>query len=133
MVIVTFSLLLLIPGDPAAVLLGQEASPDDIAQLRATLGLDQPWYVRLGRYFADLLQGDMGRSIFQNQAVSEIILSRLGATIELAVAALLIAVVIGVALGVVAAMRQGTLDRHGRRCCSRSSAYRCRSTGSASC
>jgi peptide/nickel transport system permease protein len=108
MVIVTFSLLLLIPGDPAAVLLGQEASPADIAQLRATLGLDQPWYIRLGRYFADLLQGDMGRSIFQNQAVSEIILSRLGATIELAVAALGVAVVLGLALGVVAAMRHGT-------------------------
>ena len=73
MVVVTFSLLLLIPGDPAAVLLGQEASEADIAQLRATLGLDQPWYVRLGRYFAGLLQGDMGRSIFQNQSVSEIV------------------------------------------------------------
>ena len=108
MVIVTFSLLLLIPGDPAAVLLGLEASPADIAHLRATLGLDQPWYIQLGRYFAGLLQGDMGRSIFQNQAVSEIILDRLGATIELAVAALLVAVVIGVVLGVVAAMRQGT-------------------------
>jgi peptide/nickel transport system permease protein len=108
MVVVTFSLLLLIPGDPAAVLLGQEASAADIAQLRSTLGLDQPWYIRLGRYFADLLQGDMGRSIFQNQAVSEIIFDRLGATVELAVAALLVAVVIGVPLGVVAAMRQGT-------------------------
>jgi ABC-type dipeptide/oligopeptide/nickel transport system permease component len=108
MVIVTFSLLLLIPGDPAAVLLGQEASPADIAQLRATLGLDQPWYIRLGHYFAALLQGDLGRSIFQNQAVSEIILGRLGATVELAVAALVVAVVIGMALGVVAAMRQGT-------------------------
>jgi peptide/nickel transport system permease protein len=108
MVIVTFSLLLLIPGDPAAVLLGQEASPADIANLRATLGLDQPWYIQLARYFAGLLQGDMGRSIFQNQAVSEIIMDRLGATIELAVAALLVAVVIGVVLGVVAAMRQGT-------------------------
>jgi peptide/nickel transport system permease protein len=109
MVIVTFSLLLLIPGDPAAVLLGQEASPVDIAQLRATLGLDRPWYIRLGRYFAGLLQGDMGRSIFQNQPVSEMIADRLGATVELALAALLIAVIIGVALGVVAAMKQGTI------------------------
>jgi peptide/nickel transport system permease protein len=108
MVVVTFSLLLLIPGDPAAVLLGQEASPEDIARLQATLGLDQPWYVRLGRYFAGLLQGDLGRSIFQNQSVSEIILGRLGATVELAVAALMVAVVVGVALGVVAATRQGT-------------------------
>lgn len=108
MVVVTFSLLLLIPGDPAAVLLGQEASPADIAHLRATLGLDQPWYVQLARYFVDLLQGDMGRSIFQNQAVSEIILSRIGATIELALAALAVAVALGVTLGVVAAMRQGS-------------------------
>src|SRR5215213_366288 len=102
MVIVTFSLLLLIPGDPAAVLLGQEALPADIAQLRATLGLDQPWYIRLVRYFANLLQGDMGRSIFQNQSVSEIILDRLGATIELALAALGGAVTLGLALDVVA-------------------------------
>ena len=108
MVVVTFSLLLLIPGDPAAVLLGQEASPEAIAQLRATLGLDQPWFVRLGRYFADLLQGDLGRSIFQNQPVSEIIVGRLGATIELALAALVVAILIGVTLGVAAAMKQGT-------------------------
>src|SRR5688572_311915 len=102
MVVVTFSLLLLIPGDPAAVLLGQEASQADIAQLRASLGLDQPWFVRLGRYFAALLQGDLGRSLFQNQSVAEIILSRLGATVELAVAALAIAVALGLVLGVVA-------------------------------
>src|SRR4051794_3978577 len=87
MVIVTFSLLLLVPGDPAAVLLGQEASAEDIARLRASLGLDQPWFVRLGSYFAALLQGDLGRSIFQNQPVSTVIADRLGATIELAVVA----------------------------------------------
>ena len=73
MVVITFSLLLLIPGDPAAVLLGQEASKADIANLRATLGLDLPWSTQLLRYFAALLQGDMGRSLFQNEAVSAII------------------------------------------------------------
>ena len=107
MVVVTFGLLLLIPGDPAAVLLGQEATPEGIASLRRSLGLDDPWYVRLGGYAAGLAQGDMGRSIFQNAPVSEIILGRLGATIELAVVALLIATLVGVTLGVVAAMRQG--------------------------
>ncbi|TYB81323.1 ABC transporter permease [Maritimibacter fusiformis] len=106
-VTVTFGLLLLIPGDPAAVLLGQEATPEGIASLRRALGLDDPWYLRLGGYIANLLQGDMGRSIFQNAPVSEIILGRLGATVELAVVALLMSVALGVFLGVVAAIRQG--------------------------
>jgi peptide/nickel transport system permease protein len=109
MVIVTFSLLLLIPGDPASVLLGQEASPEAIQNLRNTLGLNDPWYIRLGAYFCALLQGDMGRSIFQNQAVSEIIAGRLGATVELAVVALILACLIGVTLGVIAATRQGSI------------------------
>lgn len=107
-VVITFSLLLLIPGDPAAVLLGQEASKADIANLRATLGLDLPWSTQLARYFGALLQGDMGRSLFQNESVSSIIGARIGATLELAVAALVIAIVIGVSLGVLAAMRRGT-------------------------
>ena len=109
MVIVTFGLLLLIPGDPASVLLGQEASMEAIANLRNALGLNDPWYIRLSAYFGKLLQGDMGRSIFQNQAVSEIIAGRLGATIELAVVALVLACLIGITLGVIAATRQGSL------------------------
>ena len=109
MVIVTFSLLLIIPGDPAAVLLGQEASAEAIERLRDTLGLNDPWYVRLGDYFGSLMTGDMGMSIFQNQPVTSIILDRLGATIELAVASLLIATVVGLTLGVIAAMRQGSV------------------------
>jgi peptide/nickel transport system permease protein len=108
MVVVTFGLLLLVPGDPAAVLLGQEASAEDIARLRATLGLDDPWYVRLGGYFAALLQGDMGRSIFQNQSVASIIGERLGATVELAFAALVVAIALGFVLGVAAAMFRGS-------------------------
>jgi len=109
MVVVTFGLLLLIPGDPASVLLGQEASPEAIASLRQALGLDDPWYVRLFDYFAALLQGDMGMSIFQSAPVASIIASRLGATIELAVVALILATLIGVTLGVLAAIRQGSL------------------------
>ncbi len=108
-VVVTFCLLLLIPGDPASVLLGQEATPEGIAALRRSLGLDDPWYLRLGTYFVNLLQGDMGRSIFQNAPVTDIILGRLGATIELALVALLLAIIVGVTLGVLAANRQGGL------------------------
>lgn len=108
MVVVTFGLLLLIPGDPAALMLGQEAPAEAIAALRDRLGLDDPWHVRLGRYALALLQGDMGMSLFQNQPVAAIIAGRLGATVELAVAALLLASLIGITLGVVAAMRQGS-------------------------
>src|SRR5437764_5771627 len=95
MVVVTFCLLLLIPGDPAAVLLGPEASPAAIAELRQTLGLDEPWHVRLVHYVVRLLHGDMGRSLFQSQPVASVILERLGATIELALAALVLASTIG--------------------------------------
>lgn len=109
MIVVTFGLLLLVPGDPAAVLLGPEASREMIDNLRGTLGLDDPWYVRLGGYFWQLLHGDMGRSIFQSAPVSEIIGGRIGATIELAVVALVIASILGVSLGVIAAIRQGSI------------------------
>lgn len=108
MVVITFGLLLLIPGDPAAVLLGQEASAEAIQNLRNTLGLNDPWYIRLWDYFAGLLQGDMGTSIFQNRPVASIIATRLGATLELAIVSLVLATAIGLTLGVVAAIRQGS-------------------------
>ena len=106
-IVVTFGLLLLIPGDPAAVLLGQEATPEGIASLRDALGLDEPWFLRLGGYIGGLLQGDMGQSIFQNAPVADIILGRLGATVELAAVALILSTVVGVFLGVTASIRQG--------------------------
>ncbi len=106
-VLVTFGLTLLLPGDPALVLLGQDASAEAVAELRGVLHLDDPWYLRLGAYFAGLVQGDLGTSIFQGQPVAEVIGARLGATLELAAAALLVAVSVGVVLGVVAALRRG--------------------------
>jgi peptide/nickel transport system permease protein len=108
MVAVTFGLLLLIPGDPASVLLGQEASAEAVTNLRNTLGLNDPWYVRLASYVWALLHGNMGRSIFQSEPVSTIILGRLGATVELATVALVLACLVGITLGVVAATRQGS-------------------------
>lgn len=107
MAVVTFFLLLLIPGDPARMLLGPDASAEAVAQMRVNLGLDLPWYERLGRYLLALLHGDLGRSIFESQTVARLIWERLGATLELAVAAMLIALVLGVGLGVVAAVRRG--------------------------
>jgi peptide/nickel transport system permease protein len=107
MAVATFFLLLLIPGDPARVLLGPDAPADAVAAMRVKLGLDLPWYVRLGRYLLGLLHGDLGRSAFESQTVARLILDRLGATLELAVAAMLVALALGIGLGVVAAVQRG--------------------------
>ncbi len=109
MAIVTFFLLHLIPGDPARMLLGPDASAEAVQQMRVNLGLDLPLHVQLVRYLLGLLHGDLGRSIFESQTVARLILDRLGATLELAVAAMLIALVIGIGLGVIAAVRRGGL------------------------
>lgn len=108
-VVVTFVIMQLLPGDTALILLGEEATPETLAEMRAALGLDQPWYVRLLDYFADLARGDLGQSVFQNQPVAKAIGERIGATLELAVVALLIAVALGLVLGVAAALWRGTL------------------------
>jgi ABC-type dipeptide/oligopeptide/nickel transport system permease component len=109
MVLATFALLALVPGDPATVLLDQDASPESIALLRTQLGIDRPWWLRLGSYVSGVLHGDLGMSIFQHQPVSVAIAERVGATLELALAALLLATVAGVVLGVVAAVWRGSL------------------------
>src|SRR5580698_2338583 len=90
LVVATFLLLLLIPGDPAQVLLGQDATPEAIAQLHQNLGLDQPWFVRLGVYFVHLAHGDLGTSIMTNQPNASLILERLPATLELAITSLIL-------------------------------------------
>ncbi len=107
-VAVTFAIMQLLPGDPAAVLLGEDASEEGVRDIRQALGLDQPWWIRLGTYYFDLLHGDMGVSYFQNQPVVDAIGQRLVPTLEVAIVALLISIVIGIVFGVVAAVRRGT-------------------------
>ncbi len=107
-IVMTFAIMTMLPGDPATLILGQDASPAAVAELRRQLFLDDPWWLRLGRYFMDLLHADLGTSIFQAQPVTVAIASRLGATIEVAVAALLIALALGIGLGVLAALKKGT-------------------------
>lgn len=95
------------PGDPAAVLLGQEGL-EGLELIRERLGLDRPLHVQLGIYLRGLLRGDLGESFFLGQSVSEALLSRIPVTLSLAVIALLIAVIIGVPLGIAAAMKPNT-------------------------
>ncbi len=100
-----FALIRLIPGDPAAVLLGMEATPQAVAELRVRLGLDQPLPVQFVLWLSRVVQGELGRSFFLGQPVLDAILGRLPVTLSLTAAALACAVLIGVPIGVRAATR----------------------------
>jgi peptide/nickel transport system permease protein len=107
-----FSLLYIAPGDPAAVIAGDQATPDDVERIRQSLGLDRPFLVRFGEWVWRILQGDMGVSIFTNLPVTTMIAQRIEPTLSLMVLTLLLAVSIAVPMGVLAAWKQGTvLDR----------------------
>ena len=108
-VAVTFGIMQLLPGDPAAVLLGEDASEEAVREMRRALGLDRPWWIRLATYYADLFRGEMGDSYFQNQPVINAIAQRLVPTLEVAFVALLVSIMLGVALGIAAAVRRGSL------------------------
>jgi len=110
--VIVFSLLYLTPGDPAAVLAGEQATAADIERVRRTLGLDEPFLVRFGQWTAGVLQGDLGTSIFSRRPVMELIVQRLEPTIALTLASLFVAVLIALPLGVIAAWRAGgAVDR----------------------
>lgn len=99
-------------GDPAAELLGASATPERVAQLRHELGLDAPLLTQYLHFLGGLVRGDLGESLRYNQPNLELVMQRLPATFQLAGAALLIAVVVGVPLGTLAATREGTwVDR----------------------
>ncbi len=103
-----FSLLYIAPGDPAAVIAGDQATPEDVERIRASLGLDRPYLVRFGAWVWDILRGDLGVSIFTNLPVSLMIKQRLEPTLSLMVVTLILAVSIAVPMGVIAAARVGT-------------------------
>ncbi len=102
--LLTFALIHLTPGDPVLVMLGQDATPAELERLRHLLGLDQPLYVQFAQYLGRLATGQMGDSIFQHQPVTRLIGERLPATVELTVAAMLIAIAIGLTTGVISAL-----------------------------
>jgi peptide/nickel transport system permease protein len=110
--IFVFSLLHLTPGDPAAVIAGDYASPSDIARIRAQLGLDEPLYMQFGKWCGKLAQGDLGISIFSDLPVSKLILQRIEPTLALSVSTIILAVLTAVPMGVIAAWKAGTwIDR----------------------
>src|SRR5512145_1295330 len=102
-----FSLLYISPGDPAAVIAGDLATDEDIARIRKSLGLDEPFLVRFGSWLWGVLQGDLGISIFTNLPVTRLIGQRIEPTVALSLSTLLVAIVVAVPLGVVAAWKAG--------------------------
>lgn len=105
-----FSIMYLMPGDPVMLLLGQDSnpSPEAVAAMRAQLGLDQPVPTQFLHWITGAIQGDFGQSIRTRAPVSEYIAESLPRTLELAFAAILVAILVGVPLGVIAALRRGT-------------------------
>jgi peptide/nickel transport system permease protein len=106
--LITFAMIHLIPGDPAAAIAGLSATPEQIANIRHDLGLDEPLLTQLLRWYANLLHGDLGRSLLLGQPVVEATMFRLPVTIALSLYALVITLVIGLVTGVLAALRQNT-------------------------
>ena len=103
-----FSLLFLTPGDPAAVIAGDVATADDIQRIRAKLGLNEPFLVQFGGWVGRLLHGDLGTSIFTNLPVTTLIRQRVQPTVSLTLLTLVVAVLIAVPVGVLAAAKAGT-------------------------
>jgi len=96
----------LIPGDPAEMMLGERASEQSLMELRKEIGLDKPLYIQYGLFISRLIKGDLGRALKTNEKVTTEILDRFPATLELSIAAIIIATVLGMLAGIISATRQ---------------------------
>ncbi|MBP6853470.1 MAG: ABC transporter permease [Rhodoferax sp.] len=105
--LITFGLLWLVPGDPASMFLDAGATAEALDRVRRELGLDRPFLLRMGDWYLRLFQGDLGRSLLLNRSVTSAIFERLPVTLSLTMLAFFFAVLIGVAAGVMAAVRHG--------------------------
>src|SRR5580700_8281585 len=107
-----FALLHLSPGDPAAIIAGDTATADDIARIRQKLGLDEPLFIQFVTWVWGLLHGDLGISIFTNLPVSKLIAQRVEPTVTLTISTLIVALLVAIPMGVVAAWKAGSwIDR----------------------
>jgi len=103
--LLTFGLIHLTPGDPVLVMLGQDATPSELERLRHLLELDQPLHIQFVNYLGRLATGQLGDSIFQRQPVARLLAERFPATVELTLAAMLVAIVVGMLTGIISALR----------------------------
>src|SRR5690349_12327071 len=110
--VVVFGLLHLSPGDPAAIIAGDQATTQEIEKVRAQLGLDRPLALQFTAWLGDLARGDLGRSIYDGQPVAKMIGQRLEPTLALALCTLLVSILLSIPLGTIAAWKAGTwIDR----------------------
>ncbi|HTL03113.1 MAG TPA: nickel ABC transporter permease [Vicinamibacterales bacterium] len=108
-----FALIHFIPGDPAQAILGEGATQEEVAQLRARLGLDRPLLVQYGTFLRGAAHGDLGRSLRNGEPVTSQILLRMPATAQLALASMAVAILVALPLGIIAAVWKGTWIDHG--------------------
>jgi peptide/nickel transport system permease protein len=106
--LISFCIMQLVPGDPAVVMAGPQATAKEIEQVRVQLGLDKPFLTQLGTWLYGLLQGDLGRSILLGRGVSQAIAERLPITLTLAFLSFMLTIAIGIPAGIIAALRQNT-------------------------
>lgn len=104
-----FLMVRLAPGDPAQLLAGEFATPETLADIRQRFGLDQPWYTQLGLYTLNVFQGDLGESVRTRQPVTHELANYFPNTLRLTLGAMLVALLIGVPAGIIAAIRPGTV------------------------
>jgi len=107
--VLVFSFMHMMPGDPAAVMLGDSATPDQVQALRETMGFDQPIYTQFTRWFTGILQGDFGNSIFFHKPVLRIILDRAETSLFIATLSMALIVVVGIPIGMVSAVRYNSI------------------------
>ena len=107
--IAVFSIIHLIPGDPAKIIAGSNATEEQVAALRHQYGLDQPLWIQYFVWLGNVLSGNLGHSLLNGFPVNELILQRVPATVELAIAAAIVGAVIALPLGIIAALRPGSL------------------------
>jgi peptide/nickel transport system permease protein len=106
--LIVFALVHALPGDPAVLFLGEEATPENLARFRARLGFDRPLVAQYGEWLGRAVRGDLGRSLRTNQPVSEAIRERLPVTLELLAAALAVSLTIAIPMGIVSAVKRNS-------------------------
>ncbi|QIE56741.1 ABC transporter permease [Pikeienuella piscinae] len=110
--VVVFSILYLAPGDPAAIIAGDQATIEQVEQIRQTLGLDRPFLEQFATWLGDIVRGDFGDSIFSNRPVIDLFMQRIEPTIALTVSTTIVTILLAVPLGVLAAWKAGSwIDR----------------------
>ena len=107
--IITFSILHIAPGDPAVLMAGEEATPEDVDKMRKALGFDKPFHIQFAVWVGRLLQGDLGTSIFSGHSITELMAPRLQPTLSLGMLAIVLSILMGIPMGVVAAWTAGSV------------------------